>query len=434
MKHLQEKFEKSNQFSVLNDDQKKFFDYFFNRRNVFLTGSAGVGKSFVINSLLDFTAKENLLISRVASTGIAALQIGGQTLHSWAGMGLADEDIKNLIKTVARNKKAVSRIMYARVLFLDEVSMIKSDLLDKFDMIMKYFRNNNEPFGGIQLITCGDFCQLPPVFRGSENESFAFESRSWREANFKMVHLQKIMRQDSNSAFAVMLNKMRFGDSSDIHILNSRIDAKFPDDGIKPIKIFCKNIDVDKANQIELDKLTTEEKTYNSVDFGEEHHIKFFDKNCLAPKSLRLKIGAQVMLLCNLDSDNGLVNGSVGIVESFTTDGPMVKFNNGKRAITLQNTWSIKEQYVDHNKEIQYKVVAERKQVPLKLGYAQSAHKAQGQTLTRAEIDMSDAFATGQAYVALSRVRDLDSLSVKPFCPSRIFANQKCVDFYQKNS
>ena len=440
MKELLEKFKREPIFSKFTDCQKKFIEAVFARENICLTGPAGSGKSFCLTALFRFFEENNISTSKTALTGVAALNIGGSTLHSWAGIGLAKEEADELLKIVRYNKKATTRIKKANILFVDEISMASAGLIDKLDVIFKLIRRNQNSFGGIQMIFVGDFLQLPPVFNSRVNEKdagFAFRSKAWKRAMIKTICLKEIKRQDSNSAFAKMLNGIRVGDASHISVLKDRINFEFPKDGIKPVKIFCKNIDVAHINQRELDAISGIEHTFYAFDTGSEHQINFLNKNCKAPNELKLKVGAQVMLLTNVDVDMGLVNGSIGVVEGFVgsgvgSGGVEVLFANNVRSTITKHKWEIKEDELGLDGRIRSKVIAKREQIPLCLAWATTVHKCQGSTLDRAEVDVSEAFTAGQVYVALSRVRNLESISVKPFAINKIFVNEECLDFYNE--
>jgi ATP-dependent DNA helicase PIF1 len=311
--------------------------------------------------------------------------------------------------------------------------MAKSDLMDKLDIVCQFIRNNDRPFGGIQVVFVGDFMQLPPVFKHFEQEMFAFDSQAWGDAKVKTIHLTEIVRQHDEPHFAKYLNEVRMGISRNHDVIKDCITRVFPDDGIRPVRLFCKNIDVDGYNKMELDKLPTKAHSYYAADEGSETWRQFFDKNSQAPTRLELKEGAQVILLKNLDVANGLVNGSVGVVQKLYETSVEVKFTTGVFPIEVAE-WEVKQNELDPLTNMMKKVsVAKRRQLPLRLAWAITIHKGQGSTLDRAEINVSEAFAAGQVYVALSRVRNLGSLRINAFNPAKITVNKKCLAFYKRN-
>lgn len=416
----------------LTECQTQFGRRFFHGANLFLTGAAGTGKSYLTKSLFQFLVDHKVSVGVTATTGIAAFNIGGQTIHSFAGLGLADEPVENLIAKANKNGRVKARIRAAEVLFLDEVSMAKGDLLDKVDGVFRAIRRSSSPFGEVQLVAIGDCLQLPPVFRGTEKHNFFFESAAWRDAQVESVVLRQQMRQKADSRFLEILNEIRIGETRNLDVLNSRVDAGFPNDEIDAVRIFCKNIDVDNYNADRLNAINAPSKVFHAKDNGDDRHTESFNKNCPAPEELLLKIGAQVVLLANLDVEEGFVNGAVGVVKGFTPDGVRVKFKTGTTVVGV-NEWSIKEQDVGiGDGKIRFKTVATRKQIPLKVCFALTTHRVQGMTLDRAVIDMSGAFGDSMVYVALSRVRDLESLSLAaPIDDSAVKANRKCVEFYR---
>ncbi len=414
----------------LTPSQWRFAEEFFRGSNLLLTGSAGTGKSYILKALFDFLTKNGVSVGKTGTTGVCSFNIGGQTIHSFAGLGLADEHLESLIEKIGPKGKVKARLKAIDVLFIDEISMAKGDLLDKLDGVLKHFRRNRDPWGGVQILASGDFLQLPPVFKGDEKEEMAFQCKAWKESNIKAIVLREIVRQQGDPTFAKILNEIRVGDVSNLHVLDSRVEATWTDSAIEPVRVFCRNVDVDLYNRRRLEKLTTQSKTYMATDTGLPHHVDTFNKNCPAPQSLELKVGAQVMLLVNM-LEEGFFNGSVGIVKSFTSMGVDVSFPEGV-CLIARNEWSIKEQIVGLDGKIIYSTVATRRQIPLRVCYSVTAHKIQGATLDRAIVDMEDAFASGQAYCALSRVRTLDSLSLATKIPPRaIKVNQACLEFYQ---
>ncbi len=429
---LYARFKALAEYSGLTNDQKRFFEAFFTKGNVFLTGEAGTGKSFCIHLLQQFCDGVGVFIAKTATTGTAALNIGGQTIHSWAGLGLCDEDAATIVTKASKNKKVRERVQATPVLFLDEVSTASADLLTKLDKVLKALRHSKEPFGGMKVVLCGDALQFPFIGKGEgEQLQFFFESSAWRAGDFTRILLSEQKRQDENTPFYKMLSRLRFGDTSLLDVLKPRVNASIeghPD----PVHIYCINKQVDAYNAKRYAELKTIEKMFASQVHGDERHREHFRRNCPAPEILRLKPGAKVMLLKNLDVTGGFVNGSVGVVKGFTPSGVDVDFGKYGTSIVEADSWEIKEQIASKTGEMSYKTMATFKQIPLKLCWASSSHKAQGQTLDAAHIDLSQAFEYGQHYVALSRVRKLEHMSIAPFSASRIKAHPSCIRFYQE--
>lgn len=426
----------------LNQLQQKACMDILEGNNIFLSGPAGTGKSFVLNFLFEFFDNQSISYGKTATTGIAALNIGGSTIHSWAGMGLADTSVGNILKGVFRNKKALSRIRSAKYLFIDECSMISADFFGKLSAVLKIVTKVKQPFGGIKICLSGDFLQLPPVIKDELNEEFdgrtyLFETDDWINGKFKTIYLKEIVRQKDDKEFAELLNEIRLGNITNIHKIKNRIGAKIKTpEGIKPVRILGYNAAVKSYNEKVLASLPGEEVTFTSLDSGENRHLETLDRNCPASKVITLKKDAQVMLLYNIDLESGLVNGSVGIVTGFdkSLKLPIVKFSNGVTRIIDNQEWKIKEQVAEKvaGKDIiRYKTVAKRTQIPLSLCYSASYHKTQGITLEYAIIDLQQVFTDSQAYVGLSRVKNLEGLSiVSDFNENKITVSQKCVDFY----
>lgn len=419
------------EYKTLTKDQKKFFKAFFTRQNVFLTGEAGTGKSYCIEILQKYCQRIGVFVAKTATTGVAALNIGGQTIHSWAGLGLADNTLEQIKRDAYKNKKARERIMGASVLIVDEISMASADLLNKLEGVMRHVRMSAEPFGGVKVILSGDANQLPFVAKGSGDQlKFFFESETWARGKFCPVLLKEQKRQDESSPFYRMLSKLRMGDTSDLNLLKPRHNAQIeghPD----PVRIYCLNRQVDEYNAKRYAELKTMERVFVGTVHGDAKQQEYFQRNCPAPTVLKLKIGAKVMLLKNVDTEHGFVNGSVGIVKGFTPTAVEVDFGKYGVAIIDSDKWELKEQVADVTGELKYKVAATFVQIPLKLCFSVSSHKIQGQTLDAAVVDLNGAFEAGQHYVALSRVRQLEHLSVVPFSHDRVRVHPACVEFYK---
>ena len=459
-----------------------------NPSNVFISGAAGTGKShvskFCIQVLLgenddndymelvdeNSDAKVNQMfetvpikrkVAAVAPTGVAAINIGGSTLHSFFGIGLgltSTNSISSVMKKVFRNKEAVRRIQETEVLLIDEVSMLSSDLLELLDVVAREVRKVDEAMGGLQIIACGDFFQLPPIVSersgmmsyGEDidpNRPFCFDSPVWEELGLheNTFELSQVHRQESGSKFEVFLNDMvRVGNvpPSVLRDFNRKCliskEHPLPDDGIVPTRIYTHNKDVDSENEARLAELEGELTSFKAIDewreaipVGTLASVKKGMKASIAaelPTEVELKIGAQVMLTRNKDLDSGLVNGSRGVVQDFHSYDqlPVVRFDNG-RVERINRVEAVR-----YNPEGGPGVLI-RKQLPLKLGWATTVHKAQGCTLTRAILDISKTFESGQAYVSLSRVKDIHGLYLeRPVNMSNIQVSQRVLEYYQR--
>ena len=314
-----------------------------------------------------------------------------------------------------------------KTLIIDEISMLSAEFFDKLELLARLVRKNDKPFGGIQIILSGDFCQLSPI----DSKNFCFESLSWNNVIDKVVYLTKIIRQE-NIEFQNCLSNIRIGKINEItkNTINNRINAKLENDfGIIPTKLFSKNFNVDFTNNSELDKLTKKNKRYvypMNCNFVNSKNIDKYKKNISAVENLELCIGCQVMLIFNMDIKNQLINGSRGIITDFIFKNgyyiPIVRFLNGIEMEIDFHEWKIEEEE---------KVIGSIKQIPLKLAYAFSIHKSQGSSLDYAIIDLLELFDYGMAYVALSRVRNLEGLSIISINWNKVKANPKAISFYQ---
>ena len=413
----------------LNKEQETAYNFMCSGLNIFITGGGGVGKSALIDYYIRLNKTNKYTIGVTSTTGTSAILINGTTIHSYLGLGTGKQDTETLCKKINENRFLVKRWSKLKTLIIDEISMLSASFFDKLEEIARRIRNNQKPFGGIQLILSGDFCQLSPV----DSSEFCFEAKSWNSCVDKVIYLQKIIRQE-NLIFKNCLSNIRLGILNEEikSLLDSRINSELKNDfGIEPTKLFSKNVLVDSTNISQLKKLCQKNKIYNykmTTDFNPKIKNKYI-KLVPALEELQLCKGCQVMLTYNLDLKNHLVNGSRGIVTDFSyKDGnyiPRVKFLNGIEIDVDFNVWKIEEDG---------KVIGSITQIPLKLGYAFSIHKAQGCSLDYAILDLSDLFDYGMAYVALSRVRSLDGLSILSVNWNKIKANPKAIDFYNKLS
>lgn len=423
---------KNIQFNIntLSEEQKEAYDLLVRGYNVFLTGQAGSGKTAIIKLFYKQYSKIKK-IGITSTTGTSAILISGFTLHSYLGIGIGNLSVENLYMKIKNSSFIFKRWLELNILIIDEISMLNPDLFDKLELIARKLRNNEKPFGGIQLILTGDFLQLPCI----NSDKFCFEAKSWNNCIDYVICLKNIFRQ-SDEIFQKCLNEIRIGKLTEntISILKSRINVKLSSNfGIIPTKLYALNRDVDKENQKELDKLLLKNEDLDFYQYELEYKIlkkglKFVEekiqKNCIAVQTLELCIGAQVMLICNLSLESGLANGSRGVVIAFDkeTNFPIVKFLSGMERIIELYTWTIEE----NNTKI-----LSITQIPLKVSFAISIHKSQGITIDFAEIDLGNVFEYSQAYVALSRIKNLEGLSIKNLDISKIIVNPKAVEFYE---
>jgi ATP-dependent DNA helicase PIF1 len=376
-------------------------------------------------------------------TGCAALLLGryAKTLHSWAGVGLGRGSPAELATAIRRSGWTLRRWLGTDILIIDEISMLTSDFLDKLNEVAQIVSRDKRPMGGLQIIFVGDFYQLPPVVKADEGGKreipFVFESPVWKEVVGQTISLKQIVRQ-ADPEFQKVLNEARIGEVSEqsLDILRSRQGLQWQKELIRPTLLFTRRVEVDIVNDKNLRALTTERKLFAAdTVFAPleslrgltketpeiKRAIEKLDKDASYVVELILAVGAQVMLLSNMDPQQGLVNGSRGVVMGFDGMGtPLVQFRHGQPIPIPAATWE--------SEEIEG---LSRKQIPLRLAYAITIHKAQGATLDSALIDIgSNTFEYGQAYVALSRVKSLDSLYIWDVEPSAFRAHPKVKQFY----
>lgn len=374
-------------------------------KNVFLTGSAGTGKTYVLNQYIDYLKERKVPVAITASTGIAATHINGMTIHAWSGIGVKNSLNSSQLKNLKTKKYLTKKFEKVEVLLIDEISMLHRNQLEMVDQVLKYFKMNQLPFGGIQVIFCGDFFQLPPVGTGSSREKFAFMSAAWLNAAPTICYLTEQYRQSDNSLNAI-LNELRAGRLSEMQLMNLK-DAQENEHGleIEPTKLYTHNIDVDAINLEELNKLTTKSKSYVAETKGNEKLVETLKKSVLAAEKMELKLGAKVMFVRN-NPEKGVVNGSLGEVIDFDDEDqtPLVRLLDDRIVTAEPEDWKIQDE--------SGKMLAQFNQVPLRLAWAITIHKSQGMTLEAAEIDLSKTFEKGQGYVALSRLKKLENLKL----------------------
>ena len=375
-------------------------------RNVFLTGAAGAGKTWLLLSYIEFLRSHGVEVAVTASTGIAATHLNGKTIHSWSGIGVRDHLTPADLDSLSTNQRIRRNYRKAKVLVIDEVSMLHPHQLDMVDQVARRLLDASLPFGGLQVILCGDFFQLPPVSRGTTAAAtgFAFEAAAWQGGDFTVCYLHEQHRQEDDSLLAI-LNDIRSGIAGEQTKVPLRTRyKKEPEGPVKATKLYTHNVNVDRINAEELATLDGRERTFRMEGRGFQKLVEGLKKNCLAPEKLTLKVGAEVMFIKNAQ-DGSYANGTRAVVEDFAKDGgwPVVRTIDDERITVRPEEWQLEE-----NGDIRAAIT----QVPLRLAWAITVHKSQGMTLDAAEIDLGNAFEPGMGYVALSRVRSLAGLKL----------------------
>jgi ATP-dependent DNA helicase PIF1 len=445
----------------LSPDQHYAFTKYKLNQNIFITGPGGTGKSYLIKNIRDDLVARGQNHAICALTGCAAVLLGccAKTIHSWAGIGIASGTQEEIVARVLKNGRTVARWRSVKTLIIDEVSMMSLKIFEVLDKIGRNARKQYlRPFGGIQVILIGDFYQLPPVGKISDPESrlFCFESPIWETTFVSENHIQlRTPHRQKDPEYIQVLEEVRSGKLSEktINILADRLGATVPDSIIKPTKLFPRNADADMVNQNMYAQIREPEILYESTKIENmqffndtaipipqdvqnrcallsrediNQQIELYMENNHLLKVVKLKKGAVVMCLANLDTDAGICNGSQGVVVDFVTGGakqyPVVRFLNGV-------TMKIMPKVYQHDDYPTYGI----EQLPLRLAWAFTIHKSQGVTLEIAEMDIgSRVFECGQTYVALSRVKSLSGLYLSGFNHTKIKTNPRVLAFYER--
>jgi len=371
--------------------------------NVFITGSAGTGKTYLLNQFTFYLKSRKIIPTIVAPTGIAASHLQGQTIHSYFSLGIRSDIDENYIDSLLDKKYLQTRFSKLKVLIVDEISMVSPEMLTSMDKILRAFKKNDMAFGGVQTVLSGDFFQLPPISKVVTDKRFAWQSSTWKELELKTCYLQEKFRQDDNVLISI-LDEIRSGlvSKNSYDILNSRFHKELDID-FTPTKLYTHNVDVDRINSDELNKINNPVKAFKYKSEGSAKNIEKIFKSSLVLEEISLKKDAVVMFIKN-NHELGFVNGTTGVVVDFDkeTGLPLVKTSYGSLIKLGLEDWTIENDSGN--------IVAKVSQVPLKLAWAITIHKSQGMTLDSAEIDLSKTFEVGQGYVALSRIKNIDGL------------------------
>jgi len=368
--------------------------------NVYLTGEPGSGKTHTINEFVGWLLAAGIPPSVTAATGIAATHVAGMTLHSWSGIGVAESLTRADVDRIASKEHVARRIAKAKVLIIEEISMLSAATFEMADAVCREVRRVDRPFGGLTVILVGDFFQLPPVSRNKE-VAFAYTSPVWRDLNLITCYLTEQYRQD-DTEFLSVLSAIRAGLVEEMHY--EELMRRHTEPAALPAgapRLFSHNADVDRINAGELAKLPGKAMTFRMSAKGKDSLVEGLKRGCLSPEILELKEGAAVMFTKN-SPQGRFVNGTLGAVVGWGADGaPIVKTKDGLKITAEPMEWQLEEQG---------KVKASIAQMPLRLAYAMTVHKSQGMSMDAAVMDLSKAFEYGQGYVALSRVRRLSGV------------------------
>uniref|UniRef100_G3TPG9 ATP-dependent DNA helicase PIF1 n=1 Tax=Loxodonta africana TaxID=9785 RepID=G3TPG9_LOXAF len=405
----------------LSEEQAAVLRVVLKGQSIFFTGSAGTGKSYLLKRILGSLPPMGTVAT--ASTGVAACHIGGTTLHAFAGIGSGKAPLAQCV-ALAQRPGVRQGWLNCQRLVIDEISMVEADLFDKLEAVARAVRQQDEPFGGIQLIICGDFLQLPPVTKGSQPPQFCFQAKSWRKCIPVILELTEVWRQ-ADQAFISLLQAVRLGRCSDEVTRQLRATAahKVGRDGIVATRLCTHQDEVALTNERWLQELPGEVHSFEAMDSDPEQ-ARTLDAQCPASRVLQLKLGAQVMLVKNLAVSRGLVNGARGVVVGFEAEGrglPQVRFLCGITEVIRADRWTVQATGGQ---------LLSRQQLPLQLAWAISIHKSQGMSLDCVEISLGRVFASGQAYVALSRARSLQGLRVLDFDPMVVCCDPRVLRFY----
>lgn len=401
----------------LEETQVTAIEKFKNSENILLVSAAGCGKSFCIKKMKEMTTKNMYL---TATTGVAAYSIGGMTINSFLGIGTGEASAQELYRKIKYSEVLVNRIKSTDILVVDEISMMSASLFEKINYIFMAIKKSPKFFGGIQVIFSGDFMQALPIFKNTEDRRLIFESDLFLE-NFVTIKLTKNYRQYDDYKFKDLLIRLRLGEitNEDIDIINSRKEeCKLQKE---PIFLTSTNKKALYINRIKMDKIQNEEKKYEmklsgNIDMKKELKYQISLKGM---DILRLKISARVMLVKNIDTEIGLVNGAMGIVTQFQGGYPVIKFDNGLVKTIREEEWDLEVNGLK----------ATVKQLPLMISYACTIWKSQSLTLKNAILDLGDVFAEHIVYVALSRVSCLEGVYINSFNPDKIKVSKKCLEF-----
>lgn len=402
-----------------NDQERAWKLLSEGHHNVFITGEAGSGKSYIIRH---FKKNKNLKkFPILASTGSAAVLVGGRTFHSYMGLGILEGGVQATVNRALEDRRLRKRLTQAEGFIVDEVSMLSGPTLQAAEQICRMLRDDHRPWGGLRVIAVGDFAQLPPVQSGYKERAWAFLDPVWRQSNFHTVVLKQNMRS-GDGEFLSILNEIRRGQVSDrVEMFLNRCQLDHDDD-FEGTRLFPLRQQTDAYNENELEKLPGELFVFPALYSGQQRSIEQLRKHSPLPDELKLKLNALVMLRQN-DPKLRWVNGSTGHVRKIEKEMILIELLNGRMVeiepaeFSLLNAEGVAMALVTN--------------FPISLAYAATIHKAQGMTLDRLKVNLNSLWEPGQAYVALSRVMNPENLRIESWQKQSIKADPQVEDFYK---
>ena len=404
----------------LSPEQANALELLRSGENVFLTGGAGSGKSFLIRQFMRELDPKTMPI--LASTGAAAVLLGGRTFHSFFGLGIMDGGPDATYARASKDTKLTARLRKVEGVIIDEISMIPGQALMIAEALAQKARESSLPWGGMRIITVGDFAQLPPVTMQGQTRDWCFANSVWTQSGFQSVMLSHNQRVSDN-LFLDVLSDVRHGLVTPRvrDFLNEHTREHDQDD--PGTRLFPRRLDADNFNQKKLAELDEDEVTIDSIYFGSEKHVEILMKSAPVPVKLTLKLGCRVMFLQN-DPQKRWVNGTRGVVTDIEADRITVRKDAGREVQVDKVSFALQD--------AEGNVMAQVIQFPLTLAYATTIHKSQGATLDDLWCDLSRLWEPGHAYVALSRLRSSEGLHLIGWNPRSIIVDPKVLEFYKK--
>lgn len=404
--------------SLLSAEQKIALEMCQSGENIFLTGGAGSGKSFVIREFMKGQNEKQMPI--LASTGAAAVLLGGRTFHSFFGLGIMEGGTDATFQRLLNDGATLNRIKKVEGVIIDEISMIPGEAFRTAEMIAQVARESSLPWGGMRVIAVGDFGQLPPVTKQGQKRDWCFLTEAWRKSGFQTCRLHFNQRIQDNT-FLNVLDDVRHGRMTEQVKEFLQEHTKFHDEDHPGTRLFPRRDQSEMYNQKKLAEINEEEHVIDSIYLGEKKYVDVLGKNAPVPQQLKLKLGCRILFLKN-DMQKRWVNGTRGTITDVQADHLIVRKDGGREVKVEKMSFSL----LDADGNVKASVI----QFPVNLAYATTIHKSQGATLDELWCDLGALWEPGHAYVALSRLRDPSGLHIVRWHPRSFFTDPAVEKFY----